>query len=61
MSTRSISTRVSQELADHVAAEARRRSMTESDLIREMLAARYLGTHPSATEPEPYDGQRMDG
>ena len=51
MSTRSISTRVSQELADHVAAEARRRSMTESDLIREILAARYLGARPSGVDP----------
>ncbi len=61
MSTRSISTRVPEEIADHLAAEARRRSMTESDLIREMLAGRYLGARPSATEPERYDGQRMDG
>jgi len=60
MSTRSISTRVPEEIADHVAAEARRRSMTESDLIREILAARYLGARPSATEPELH-GQRMDG
>ena len=51
MSTRSISTRVPQEIADHLAAEARRRSVTESDLIREILAARYLGAGPSATEP----------
>jgi hypothetical protein len=61
MSTRSISTRVPQEIADHVAAEARRRNVTESDLIREMLAARYLGVRPSATEPERCDSQRMDG
>ena len=61
MSTRSISTRVPEELAEHLAAEARRRSMTESDLIREILAARYFGARPSAKEPELYDGQRMDG
>ena len=61
MSTRSISIRVPQEIADHVAAEARRRNVTESDLIREMLAARYLAVRPPAAEAELYDGQRLDG
>ena len=61
MSTRSISTRVSQELADHVSAEARRRSTTESDLIREILAARYLGARPSAPEPQHHGSQPRDG
>ena len=60
MSTRSISTRVAQEIADHLAAEARRRSMTESDLVREILRARYLGAGPSATEPQP-QRQSLDG
>ena len=53
MSTRSISTRVPQEIAEHLAAEARRRSVTESDLIREILAVRYLGAGPSTTERRP--------
>ncbi|MFZ1887573.1 MAG: hypothetical protein WAU33_06050 [Candidatus Binataceae bacterium] len=53
MSTRSISTRVPEEIADQLAAEARRRSVTESDLIREILAARYLGAALSAMEPRP--------
>ena len=61
MSARAISTRVPEEIANHLAAEARRRSTTESDLIREILAGRYLGARPSATEPERYDGQRMEG
>jgi hypothetical protein len=60
MSTRSISTRVPQEIADHVAAEARRRSVTESDLIREILAARYRGASPLATERQPR-GLAVDG
>jgi hypothetical protein len=55
MSTRSISTRVPQEIADHLAAEAHRRSVTESDLIREILAVRYLGAGPSTTERQPQD------
>ena len=59
MSTRSISTRVPEEIADHLAAEARRRSVTESDLIREILTARYLGAGPSATERQPQAG--LDG
>ena len=50
MSTRSISTRVPQEIADHLAAEARRRSVTKSDLIREILTVRYLGGGPLRTE-----------
>jgi hypothetical protein len=53
MSTRSISTRVAEEIAEQLAAEARRRSVTESDLLREILAVRYLGAGPSATEPRP--------
>ncbi|MBF6560340.1 MAG: hypothetical protein IVW56_08630 [Candidatus Binataceae bacterium] len=53
MSTRSISTRVPQEIADQLAAEARRRSVTESDLIREIIAARYLDASRSAMEPRP--------
>ncbi|MFZ1886865.1 MAG: hypothetical protein WAU33_02445 [Candidatus Binataceae bacterium] len=53
MSTRSISTRVPEEIAEQLAAEARRRSVTESDLIREILAARYLGAAPSAMEHRP--------
>jgi hypothetical protein len=61
MSTRSISTRVPEEIADRLAAEARRRSTTESDLIREILAARYLGTRPSATEPQLQHSQPGDG
>jgi hypothetical protein len=61
MSTRSISTRVPEEIADLLAAEARRRNVTESDLIREILAARYLDARPSATQPEPYDGERIHG
>ena len=60
MSTRSISTRVPQEIADHLAAEARRRSVTESDLIREILAVRYLGAGPSTTERQP-QGELVDG
>jgi hypothetical protein len=60
MSTRSISTRVPQEIADHLASEARRRSVTESDLIREILAVRYRGGGPSATEPRP-QSQPFDG
>jgi hypothetical protein len=56
MSTRSISIRVPQEIADHLAAEARRRSVTESDLIREILAARYLGAAPSTAERQPQGG-----
>jgi hypothetical protein len=60
MSTRSISTRVPQEIADHLAAEARRRSVTESDLIREILAVRYLGAGPLTTERQP-QGELVDG
>lgn len=60
MSTRSISTRVPQEIADHLAAEAHRRSVTESNLIREILAGRYLGAGPSTTERQP-QGQLVDG
>ncbi len=60
MSTRSISTRVPQEIADHLAAEARRRSVTESDLIREILAVRYLAAGPSQMEPQPHS-QPLDG
>jgi len=60
MSTRSISTRVPQEIADQVAAEARRRSVTESDLLREILAVRYLGTGPSTTERQP-QSELVDG
>jgi hypothetical protein len=60
MSTRSISTRVPEEIADQVAAEARRRSVTESDLIREILAARYLDAGPSTTEPQLYGSQSAD-
>ena len=60
MSTRSISTRVPQEIADQVAAEALRRSMTESDLVREILTARYLGAGPQrlnlSHKAEPLDG-----
>ncbi len=52
MNSRSISTRVPEEIADQLAAEARRRSVTESDLIRKILAARYLGAAPSAMEPQ---------
>ena len=53
MSTRSISTRVPPEIAEHLAAEARRRSITESDLLREILAVRYLGAGPLRTERQP--------
>jgi hypothetical protein len=60
MSTRSISTRVPQEIADHLADEARRRSVTESDLIREILALRYLGTGLTTTERQP-QGELVDG
>jgi hypothetical protein len=60
MSTRSISTRVPEEIAEHLAAEAHRRSVTESDLIREILTARYLGARPSAMEPQP-QRQALDG
>jgi hypothetical protein len=61
MSTRSISTRVPEEIANHLAAEARRRTTTESDLIREILATRYLGTRPSAPEPQHHGSQPFDG
>jgi hypothetical protein len=60
MSTRSISTRVPQEIADQVAAEALRRSMTESDLVRGILTARYLGAGPREMEPQP-QSQPLDG
>jgi len=60
MSTRSISTRVPPEIAEHLAAEARRRSVTESDLIREILTARYLGAGPLRTEHQP-QGELADG
>lgn len=60
MSTRSISTRVPPEIADHLAAEARRRSVTESDLIREILAVRYLGAGSSTAEHQP-QGELVDG
>jgi len=60
MNTRSISTRVPETIADQVAAEARRRSVTESDLIREILAVRYLGTGPSTAEHQPH-GELVDG
>jgi hypothetical protein len=59
MSTRSISTRVPEQIAEHLAAEARRRSVTESDLIREILAVRYLGAGP-LTERQP-QGELVDG
>jgi hypothetical protein len=60
MRSRSISTRVPEAIADHLATEAHRRSVTESDLIREILAARYLGTGPSAMAPQP-QSQAFDG
>jgi hypothetical protein len=60
MRTRSISTRVPEAIADQVAAEARRRSVTESDLIREILAVRYLGAGPCTTERQP-QGELADG
>ena len=41
MSSRAISTRVSETIAAQVAAEAQRRNITESDLVREILDARY--------------------
>jgi hypothetical protein len=60
MSTRSISTRVPEEIADQLAAEARRRSVTESDLLREILAARYLGAAPSTPQSRLCASQSAD-